>query len=393
MVGIPGLIVLNGGGVAVEVRADPRIGQMTGPRQHGARLIEDVMAVQRLPADLGRGRARRIDAIERHLFVVAARQQIHRADARSDDAEVLHQLQPVQPDGGEAVRGRGLRIDVVAIRQGQVARMARTGQIGRRPQGAPVRRGDVRPGDKPHRPGLRPRRQHGRHGPDPALRAIGLNRTGVVRAARAQKLKVRAGRDHGPRIHRHIAVQCNVAGEDVHRRPCRNDRRRDAARAPQGRRNDRARAPVGVGANKLADVDDIALSVDRCRPGFKGRLTGPNVHRNSPRPAARGGQVRGDKAERDVDAGADRGEVADLDVEVEHCGRSRTAGNGGHTAGRVANQGVLRVQNHRLALRPSQTGDQNRAAARDDVARPQLGRRRQLQQRRQGRVLGPGRRL
>ncbi|MND55840.1 hypothetical protein D3C80_469340 [compost metagenome] len=95
MLGIPGLIVLDRGGVAVEVRADPRIGQMAGPRQHRARLIEDVVAVQRQPADLGRGCARRIDAIERHLLVVAARQQIQRADARSDDAEVLHQLQPV----------------------------------------------------------------------------------------------------------------------------------------------------------------------------------------------------------------------------------------------------------------------------------------------------------
>ncbi|MNS22534.1 hypothetical protein D3C72_543300 [compost metagenome] len=246
MLGIPGLIVLNGGGIAVEVGADPRIGEVTGPRQHGARLVVDVVAVQRLPADLGRGRARRIDAVERHLLVVAARQQIQRADAGADDAEVLHQLQAVQPDAGEAVRHRGLRVDVVTVRQGQITRMARAGQIGRRPQGAPVCRGDVRPGDKPHRPGLRARRQHGRHGPDPALRPVSLNRTGVVRATRAQKLKVHARRDQSPCVHRHVPVQRNVRGEDVHRRSSRNNRRRDAPRGSQDRRYDRARTPIGV---------------------------------------------------------------------------------------------------------------------------------------------------
>ncbi|MNI57656.1 hypothetical protein D3C73_1127290 [compost metagenome] len=124
---IPGLVIGDGVGVAVEVRPDPGIGQAAGARQGRTGLIEDVMAVRRLAADLGRRRARRIDAIERHLPVVAARQNIQRPGPRADDAEVLHQLQTVQPDVAETVRRRRLRIDVVTVRQRQIARLSRAG--------------------------------------------------------------------------------------------------------------------------------------------------------------------------------------------------------------------------------------------------------------------------
>ncbi|MNQ23311.1 hypothetical protein D3C85_364730 [compost metagenome] len=138
VLGIPGLIVSDSVGVTVEVRPDPGVGQTGGGRQRRARLVEDVVTVQRQAADLGRGRARRIDAVERHLAVVAARQQVQRPHAGADDAEVLHQLHPLQPVGVEAVGQGRLRVHIVAVRQDQVARVARTGQVGRRAQGAAV---------------------------------------------------------------------------------------------------------------------------------------------------------------------------------------------------------------------------------------------------------------